>query len=119
MLSLGEKVRRDPGGIVILVGDHHDLGGSCHHVDANMAEYLALGGGDVGVAGANHLGYRRNRLCAVSKCRDRLGSAHAIDLTDTGKLRGNEDEWIEHVFGRRHHHDDARYRGHFGRQRIH
>ena len=40
---------------VAAVGDHQDLGGPGDHVDADLAEHLALGLGDVGVARADDL----------------------------------------------------------------
>ena len=51
-----------------------------HHVDADLAEHLALGGGDIGVAGADDLGDRRDGLGAVGERGDRLRAADAIDL---------------------------------------
>ena len=56
------------------------------HVDADLAEHLPLGGGDVGVARPDDLVDRGDALGAVGKRRDRLGAADAIDLVDAGEL---------------------------------
>ena len=75
VLGLGEQVGGDPGRIVVAVGDHHHLRRARHHVDADLAEHLALGGGDIGIAGADDLGDGRDALGAVSERGDRLRAA--------------------------------------------
>ena len=75
MLSLAEKIKRDPIWIVVRVGDHQNLGRPGDHVDADLAKHAPLGGSDIGVAGAGDLvdgldwpravGQRRDRLCAA------------------------------------------------------
>ena len=52
VLGLRHQVERDPVGVVVAVGDHQHLGGAGDHVDADLAEDLPLGRGDIGVAGA-------------------------------------------------------------------
>ena len=52
MLGLGQQVDRDDERVGVLVGDDEDLGGPGEQVDADLAEQLALGLGDVGVARA-------------------------------------------------------------------
>src|SRR5262249_37769065 len=47
MLGLGEEVRGDPGWIVVTVGDNHDFRRTRDHVDADLAEDLALGGSNI------------------------------------------------------------------------
>ena len=119
VLGLGEKIGGDPGGVVVLVGDDHHLGGSGDHVDADLAEHLALGGRHIGVAGTHDLDHGGDRLGAIGKRRDRLRAADAIDLIDAGKLRRHEHQRIEHPVGRRHHHDDALDLRHLGGDRVH
>ena len=64
MLGLRQQVGGKPFGIVVLVGDHQHLRRPGDGVDADHAEHLALGGGDVGIAGPDDLGDR----CAPSRC---------------------------------------------------
>ena len=78
-----EQVGGDKLGIGVGVRDHDDLGRAGEQVDADRAEQLALGLGDVGVAGADdHVGglealdpecHRRQRLHAAEArmCRRR------------------------------------------------
>ena len=80
VLGLREQVGGDPGRVVRLVGDDQNLGRACDRVDADLAEDLALGGGDIGVAGADDLVDGGDRLRAVSERRDRLRAADAVDF---------------------------------------
>ncbi len=50
VLGLGDEIGGDPGGIGGAIGDDEDFGGPGDHVDADLAEDLALGGGDEGIA---------------------------------------------------------------------
>ena len=119
VLGLGEQIGGDPGRVVLSVGDHHHLGRPCHHVDADLAVDLALGGGDIGVAGADDLGYGRDALGAISERSDRLRAAEAIDLIDAGKRCRHQNERIERAFKRRHDHDDALDAGDLGWHGVH
>ena len=80
---------------------------------------MPLGGGDIGVAGADDLGDRRDRRGAVGQRRHRLRAADAIDLGDAGEMRRRQHQRIELAVRRRHHHDDARHAGDLGRHRVH
>ena len=95
MLGLGEEVGGDPVGIVVAVGDDQDLARAGDHVDADRAEHLALGGGDVGVARPDDLGDRRDRRRAVGERGDRLGAADAVDLVDAGEPGGGEHQRVD------------------------
>ena len=86
MLGLRQKVGGDPGGIGGAVGDDQHFGRAGDHVDADGAEDLALGGGDIGVAGADDLADRLDGLGAVGERADRLRAADAVDLGDAGDL---------------------------------
>ena len=55
VLGLGDEIGGDPGGIGRAIGDDEHFGGAGDHVDADLAEDLALGGGDIGIAGADDL----------------------------------------------------------------
>ena len=67
VLGLRQQVGGDPFRVVVLVGDDQHLGGAGDAVDADGAEHLPLGGGDIGVAGADDLGDGRD----ASRCRRR------------------------------------------------
>ena len=64
MLGLGQQIDGDAAGIVGGVGQHDDLGRAGDGVDADAAEHLALGLGDIGVAGPDDAVHRR-RCVAV------------------------------------------------------
>ncbi len=85
MLGLRQQVGGDPVGIAVLVGDDQHLRGAGDHVDADLAEHDALGGGDIGVAGADDLGDRRDGFGAVGERRDGLRAADAENLVDAGQ----------------------------------
>ena len=65
VLGLREQVHRDPVRIGGAVAQHQDFRRAGDHVDADRAEHAALGGGHVGVAGADDLVDRRQ----WSRCR--------------------------------------------------
>ena len=45
-------------GFAVAVGEDQHLGGPRDHVDADLAEHVALRRGDIGVAGTDDLGHR-------------------------------------------------------------
>ena len=119
MLGLGQQVGGDPVGIVAAVGDDQHFRRAGDHVDADGAEDLALGRRDIGVAGADDLGDRRDRLGAIGKRRDRLRAADAVDLVDAGNVGRDQHQRIDRAAGRRHDHDDALDAGDLGRNGVH
>ena len=86
VLGLRQQIGGDPAGIAGVVGDDEHFRGAGDHVDADLAEHLPLGGGDIGVAGADDFGDRRDRRRAVGQRRHRLRAADAIDFGDAAKL---------------------------------
>ncbi len=60
VLGLRQEIGGDPIRIVVLVGDHQHFRGAGDHVDADGAEDLALGGGNIGIAGTGDLGDGRD-----------------------------------------------------------
>ena len=71
-------------GSAVVVGDDGDLGRPGEQVDPNPAEQLALGLGDIGVAGADdHVG-RVEALDSERHRRERLDAAEAEDLIGAG-----------------------------------
>ena len=119
VLGLRQQVGRDPVRDCRRVGDDQHFGRAGDHVDADLAEHLALGGGDIGIAGADDLGDRRDGRGAIGERRDGLRAADAIDLVDAGEMRGGQHQRIELAVRRRHHHDDARHAGDLGRHGVH
>ena len=95
MLGLRQQVGGDPFGIVVLSAMTSTSDGPAMRVDADRAEHLPLGGGDVGVAGADDLGHRRDGLRAVGERRHGLRAADAVDLVDAGQPRGRQHQRVE------------------------
>ena len=75
MLGLAEQVDRDDERVGVLVGDDQDLGRAGEQVDADLAEQLPLGLGDVRVAGAGEQVDLADGLGAERHRRDGLGAA--------------------------------------------
>ena len=88
VLGLRQQVGGDPVGIAGVVGDHQHLGGAGDHVDADFPEHEALGGGDIGIAGADDLGHRRDGGGAIGQSGHGLRAADAIDLGDAAEMGG-------------------------------
>ena len=82
-------------GLAGLVGEDQHLGRAGDHVDADLAEHQPLGRRDIGVAGPDDLGDRRDRRGAVGERRHRLRAADAIDLVDAGELRRRQHQRVE------------------------
>ena len=119
VLGLREQVGGDPVRVDHRLGDDHDLGGARDHVDADPAEHLPLGLGDVGVAGADDLVDRGDGGGAVGQRRHGLRAADPVDLVDAGDRGGGEHQRVDGPVGRRDHHDDAADAGDAGRDRVH
>ena len=84
VLGLRQQVGGDPVRIVVPVGDDKHFGRAGDHVDADRAEDLALGGGDIGIARAGDLGDRARSSPCHRQARRRLRAADAVDLVDAG-----------------------------------
>ena len=109
MLGLAEQVGRDALGVGGVVGDHRDLGRAGEQVDADRAEELALGLGDVRVAGPDE---HVDRLGAAQPERhrgERLDAAEAEDAVGAGGRDRVQHRRVEPVAGAR-----RRARGHVG-----
>ncbi len=59
MLGLAEQIGGDPFRIVLAIGDHQNFRRAGDAIDADLAEDFALGGCDIGIAGADDLVDRR------------------------------------------------------------
>ncbi len=112
MLGLTEQVRGHDLGLGRLVGDHRDLRGAGEEVDGHLAEQLALGLGDVGVARADdHV----DGLLVQESERHRgegLDAAEEEGPVDTRTRRGVEHRGVGPAVGlRRRARDDRRDAG--------
>ena len=67
MLGLAQKVGGHPRGVAAAVRQNKNFRRSCDHINADLAENLALGGGNIDVAGADDLVHGGNTLGAVGK----------------------------------------------------
>jgi len=67
------------------VRHNQDLTRSGEHVDVDLAEHQALGCVDIDVARARDLVDRRDRGGSVGHGRNRLGTAHTVDLIGAGQ----------------------------------
>ena len=119
VLGLGQQVDGDVARIVRGIGQHDDLGRAGDGVDADPAEHLPLGLGDIGVAGADDAIDRRDGRGAVGQRRDRLGAADPVDLGHAGAARRGQHQRVQHAVRGRHAHRDARHAGDPGRDRVH
>ena len=107
VLGLGHQVDGDEGRHGALVGQDEDLAGTGEHVDADVTHDELLGGGHVGVAGADDLVDARYRVGAVRERGDRLSAADAVDLVDADLGCRRERVGVDRAVGRgRHDHDD-------------
>ena len=95
VLGLRQKVGGDPLRIVAGVGHHQHLRRPGDHVDADGAEHLPLGRGDIGVAGTDDLADRPDRFGAVGKGGDRLRAADTVDLGDAGEIGGDQHQRVD------------------------
>ena len=73
-------------GIGVVVGDDEDLRRSGEQVDADLAEQLTLGLGDVGVARSGEEVDPLDRLCAEGQRHDGLDPAEQVDLVGARKV---------------------------------
>ncbi len=95
VFGLAEQVGGDPVGIVLAVGDHEDFARPGDHVDPDHAVKLALGFGDIGIAGAGDDIDRADPLGAIGERADRLRAAdRARSRRRPPDVRGGE-----HQFG--------------------
>ena len=108
VLGLGQEVGGDEVGPGRVVGDHQDLAGPRLHVHVAGPADQALGGGDVGVAGADDLVDPGHGLGAVGERRHRLGPADAEHPVDPGDLGGGEEGRVGLAPRRGRDHDDLR-----------
>ncbi len=85
------------------VGDDDHLRRSRERVDADHARDFALGGGHVGVPRPHDHVDGADALGAVRERRDRLGTAHPVQLGDADRRRGGERRLRDAAVGTRWH----------------
>ena len=107
VLGLAQQVGGDPVGIVGAIGDHQDFRRPGDGIDADLAEHFALGGGDIGVAGAHDLVHRRDAFACRRPARRRPARRRCDRFRVTpARFRGGQHQRIDlAAAGRRHHHD--------------
>ena len=67
VLGLAQKVGGHPRGVAAAIRQNKNFGRSCDHINADLAENLALGGGNIDVAGADDLVHGGYTFGAVGK----------------------------------------------------
>jgi len=81
------------------VTDHQYFRWAGDHVDPHRAEYHALGGGDIDIAGPNDLVDARHAVRSIRERRHRLRTADAEDTVDTGNSGGGQHQFIDFSIG--------------------
>ena len=119
VLGLRQQIDGDAARIVGGVGQHDDLGRAGDRVDADAAEHLPLGLGDIGVARPDDAIDRRDAGGAIGQRRNRLRAADPIDLRHAGAPRRGQHQRVQHAIRARHAHGDARHAGDARRDRVH
>ena len=90
VLGLGQQVGGQHVRVGAVVGHHKYLARAGQLVDADLAEHLALGFIDVGVAGADDLVHRRHRGRAVGHGGNRLRAADAENAVGAGQVAAGD-----------------------------
>jgi hypothetical protein len=106
VLGLAQKVGRDHLRVRAVVGDHQDLGRAGQKVDADPAEQLALGLGDIGVAWADQHVDRPYFIDAVRHRADRLDPAQKKDFVGAAERHRGDGLGVRSAIGRRRAGDD-------------
>ncbi len=119
VLGLGEQVHGDPVRVGLAVADDEDFRRSGDHVDADLAEHVALGGGDVDVARTDDLVHRRYALGTVGQRSHGLGAADGEDPIDSGDAGSGQHQLVDLTARGRHHHDHLGHAGNLRRNRVH
>ena len=119
VLGLRQQISGDPVGIAGLVGQYQHFGWPGNHVDTDFAKYQTLCSGNVGIAGSDNLGDRRDTFGAVSQRSHSLCTSDAVNLVDARKFGRRQYQRTEFAIGRRHHHCEPRHTGDLGRDGIH
>ena len=88
-------------------------------IDTHAAEDLALGFGDIGVAGSDDAVHGRDALRPEGQGGHGLRAADPVDLVHAGDAGSGQYRRIERPARCRDAHGDAGHAGHAGRDGIH
>ena len=120
VLGLTQQVCCHPCGVAAAVGQHQNFAGAGDHIDAHLAEHLALGGGNVDVAGAYDLIHRRDALGAVSQRRHGLCAAGLENFGHSGGGGSGQNDRVHlAVLPGGGGHDDLGHPRHLGGDNVH
>ena len=120
VFGLAEQVGRDPGGVAAAVGQYQNFRRSCDHINADFAKHLALGGGNVDIAGADDLVHGGYALGAVGQRGHGLRAARLKDAVDACNDRRRQDPGVDlAVPARRGGHDDLLHARDLGGDNVH
>ena len=119
MFGLGKQVHGNPVGIGFPIADNQYLGGTGHHVDANLAKYQSLCRRHVDIARANNLVYPRNALCTIGQGCYRLGTANREYTISTGNRRRRQHQVTDFTPGAGNRHNNFIDSGHLCRDYVH
>ena len=120
MLGLAQHIGSHPRGVAAAVRQHQNFRRSCDHINAHLAEHLALGGGNVNVAGTHNFIHGRHALGAVGKGGNRLCAAAFKDAVNARNDRRRQNVGVHLAVppGGGHHHD-LLHPGNLGGDNIH
>ena len=120
MFGLAEQVGGHDLRAAFAIGNHQNLTGAGHHVNAHLAKHLLLCLRHKLVAGTHNFIYLGDALRAVGQSGHRLGAPHPkhpVHPADPGRRQdvgGNLP-----IFPRRGHHADLLYPGQLGGDAVH
>ena len=107
MFGLPQQVGGAEFRIDRVIGDQHGLGRAGEQVDADAAVQLALGLGDIGVAGTDQHVDRGDGFGADGHRAHRLHAAQHIDLMRATQVHRGDDGGVRRTLDRRGRGDDA------------
>ncbi len=111
MLGLAEQIGGADFAVDRVVGDDQRLGRPGEEIDADAAEQLPLGLGDIGVAGPDDHVDRRDGLGAERHGGDRLHAAEHENLVGAAEMHRRHDRRMRPALERRRAGDDVLHAG--------
>ena len=114
MLGLAEQIGGADFAVDRIVGDNQRLGRPGEEIDADAAEQLPLGFGDIGVAGSDDHVDRRDGLGAERHGGNRLHAAKDENLVGAAEMHRRHDRGMRPAVKRRRAGDDVLHPGDAG-----
>ena len=111
MLGLAEEIGGADFAVDRVVGDDQRLGRPGQKIDADAAEQLPLGFGDIGIAGSDDHVDRRDGLGAERHGGDRLHAAKHENLVGAAEMHRRHDRRMRPAVKRRRAGDDMLHAG--------